>query len=392
MDKLQQNHTYLYEDSEITIYKGNVLSDSSQFIIKTFASHSKNNTDKLIKESELLSSCSSPFIAKVHAVNETDNGTELILEDFDGAILSGLQHYFENDINNFIDIAIEMAKAIQAVHEAGLTLRKLTVDSFLYDRNKNNILLIDLMEASRLPTQWQQFIYNQHNGQALHFISPEMTGRMNRHVDYRSDYYSLGVVFHQLLTGNPPFVFEDPLELVYAHLAVKPQALNEVNELVPHALSRIVLKLLEKNAENRYQSADGLIYDLQQCQKLLDTPDVNEDYFVPGERDFSETIHIPQKLYGREEEVQQLIQGFDAAAKGRKNFFLVSGYSGVGKTSLVHEMHKPITEKKAFSLKVNLINSEKTYLIMDGFKLWIHWSKIFSQCLTILLLIGVRVF
>ncbi len=179
------------------------------------------------------------------------------------------------------------------------------------------------------------------------YISPEQTGRMNRQVDYRSDFYSLGVIFYELLTGQLPFDADSAMEIIYSHIAKQPAAPMKVNAAVPETLNNIVLKLLAKNAEDRYQSLNGLAADLQRCLDMLEQGQ-QETRFKLGEQDVSERLQIPQKLYGREGEVEQLIGTFNRIADGGAEMLLVTGYSGIGKSALVHEIHKPVVAKRGY--------------------------------------------
>ncbi|MBC8246110.1 MAG: AAA family ATPase, partial [Deltaproteobacteria bacterium] len=184
----------------------------------------------------------------------------------------------------------------------------------------------------------------------LPYISPEQTGRMNRVVDYPTDLYSLGVVFYEILIGEPPFLSEDLLEMIHSHIAKRATPPHERRADVPELISAIVMRLLEKNAEERYQSAFGLQYDLKKCVGLL-TESGTIEAFELGESDYTGIFRIPQKLYGRETEINTLLNSFDRISEGGKELLLVAGYSGVGKSALVHEVHKPITGKWGYFIE-----------------------------------------
>jgi len=175
----------------------------------------------------------------------------------------------------------------------------------------------------------------------LAYSSPEQTGRMNRQVDYRSDYYSLGIVLYELLTGHLPFESDSVMELVHAHIAKKPQPPSRFNPVIPEVLSDIVLKLLAKNAEDRYQSLDGLLADVDRCARAFDEHGVIES-FPLAQHDVCDRLQISQKLYGREKEYASLMSVFRNVTKGKAELLLVTGYAGIGKSSLVNEMHKPV--------------------------------------------------
>jgi len=188
----------------------------------------------------------------------------------------------------------------------------------------------------------------------LAYMSPEQTGRMNRAIDYRTDLYSLGVTFYEMLTGILPFQATEPLELVHCHIAKQPLPPRQLNPEIPQAVSEIVMKLLSKTAEDRYQSAYGLKADLEQCLDLLQATGHsqaeprNEENFILGQQDLFSQFLIPQKLYGREEEVVTLMDAFERVSQGKTEMMLVSGYSGIGKSSLVNEVHKPIVGARGY--------------------------------------------
>ncbi|ADO75394.1 trifunctional serine/threonine-protein kinase/ATP-binding protein/sensor histidine kinase [Stigmatella aurantiaca] len=184
----------------------------------------------------------------------------------------------------------------------------------------------------------------------LAYMSPEQTGRMNRGVDYRTDFYSLGITFYELLTGNRPFQGRDALEWFHAHMAQMPVPPRELNPEVPPALSAIVLKLLAKAAEDRYRSAEGLQADLDRCGEALGENRPAE--FRLGEHDTPSRFQVLPRLYGREVQVATLLQGFERIAQtARPELFLISGYSGIGKSSVVQELYKPVVQRRGFFLR-----------------------------------------
>ena len=178
------------------------------------------------------------------------------------------------------------------------------------------------------------------------YISPEQTGRMNRQVDHRSDYYSLGVMFYEMLTTRLPFESESTMDVIYGHIARVPPAPSAIQPELPQVLSDIVQKLLAKNAEDRYQSLEGLSADLRRCVDGLSNGALVR--FPLGRDDISDRLQMPQKLYGREEEAAQLLRIFDRVADGGAELLLVTGYSGIGKSALVHEVHKPVAARRGY--------------------------------------------
>ncbi|MBC1220656.1 AAA family ATPase, partial [Nostoc sp. UCD120] len=181
----------------------------------------------------------------------------------------------------------------------------------------------------------------------LAYMSPEQTGRMNRSVDYRTDFYSLGVTFYEMLTGQLPFSATDPMELVHCHIAKQPIAVEQLNPQIPQVISAIIMKLLSKTAEGRYQSAFGIKADLETClDQLEQTNSITK--FAIGQHDHSSQLQIPEKLYGREAEINILMNAFEKVNQGNKELILVAGYSGIGKSALVNEIHKPVIKHRGY--------------------------------------------
>ena len=189
----------------------------------------------------------------------------------------------------------------------------------------------------------------------LAYISPEQTGRMNHALDYRTDYYSLGATFYELFTGVVPFATTDAMELVHCHIAKRPKPPIQINPDLPPVISNLILKLLEKNPEERYQSAWGVKTDLEQCLKKWQTTGQIEP-FPLARFDLSEQFHIPQKLYGRDHEIKTLLSAIervtfmenDERKQKRSKMILVTGYSGIGKSLFVKETYNFLAKKHGY--------------------------------------------
>ena len=208
----------------------------------------------------------------------------------------------------------------------------------------------------------------------LAYMSPEQTGRMNRSVDDRSDLYSLGVTLYHMLTGAPPFAGDDPLALIYAHIATPPTSPSDVNPAIPDALSAIVLKLMAKNAEDRYQSSRGLKADLEECLRQWRSAGVIKPFEL-GRRDRPRELRISERLYGRERESAVLMAVFDRACQGAGELLLVSGPPGIGKTTLVNEVHRPLTQRHGsfISGKVDPLQRTAPYAALaQAIRSWIE--------------------
>ncbi len=291
-------------------------------------------------------------IRKAYKKDKLEGKPALVLEYFPGVTFK--KSFFENSwtYKDFLKVAINIAETLGQVHQNSIIHKDINSNNILVDLTTHRIKIIDFGISSRIDTRIEDLRSPDALEGTLAYISPEQTGRMNRAVDYRSDLYSLGIAFYEILTSKLPFTASDSIELVHCHLAQKPQPPHQVNPSVPRVLSEIVMKLLEKNAEDRYQSAFGLKIDLELSLKgFIANGNGKIDYFALAEEDYSDRFSIPQKLYGRENEVKLLLNSFERVANGATELILVEGYSGVGKTSLVNETHRSITEKRGYFVK-----------------------------------------
>lgn len=244
-------------------------------------------------------------------------------------------------LSNFLDIAIQVAEALSVIHYAQVIHKDLHPGNILIQPDTGHVQIIDFGLATLLSREQPNLTPPERIEGVLAYVSPEQTGRMNRVVDYRSDFYTLGVTCYELLAGAPPFAATDALGLVHAHIAKTQIPLLEVRADIPEVLSHIIDKLLNKEAENRYQSAFGLKKDLEKCREAL-LKNIPVAVFPLAEDDFSATFQVPQKLYGRKNEVNLLLRRFFQAAGGKPRLLAVGGYSGIGKSALINEVHKPI--------------------------------------------------
>jgi len=251
-----------------------------------------------------------------------------------------------------LKLGIQIAQTLGELHAQRIIHKDINSSNILVNPETNSVKIIDFGLASRLDLQLEHMGNPEGLAYTLAYISPEQTGRMNRVVDFRTDLYSLGVTFYEMLSGRLPFISDDPLALVHAHMAMSPQPLNDYDRDIPSIISEIVMRLMAKNAEDRYQSAFGLKADLERCLKYLQGPKSRKSRdglsFELGKDDYSGQLRIPQKLYGRGREISELMAAFDRAASGGRELIMVAGYAGVGKTALVAEVHKPITEKRGY--------------------------------------------
>jgi serine/threonine protein kinase len=271
----------------------------------------------------------------------------LVLEDFGG---QSLDHFLGEPmaVDRFLPLAIRITGAIADVHRQGVVHKDLKPENMIVNPESGEVRIADFGIASRLPREQATAGPPLLLEGSLPYLSPEQTGRTSRAIDHRTDLYSLGVTFYQMLTGRLPFQARDPVEWVHCHVAQAPAPPSELMADVPETISRLILKLLAKMPEERYQSARGLRHDLARCLEQWSRSRRIEP-FVLGERDVSDRLQIPQKLYGRDAEIALLLEAFDrVVAAGTVELVLVSGYAGIGKSMLVHELYKPIVRDRAF--------------------------------------------
>jgi PAS domain S-box-containing protein len=246
------------------------------------------------------------------------------------------------EIASFLRLAIGAATALAQVHQRGLIHKDIKPANVLVNFATGHVWLMGFGIASRLPRERQALAPPEVIAGTLAYMAPEQTGRMNRSIDFRSDLYALGVTLYETLTGELPFTASDPMEWVHCHVARQPRPPDERVAGIPGMLSGIVMKLLAKTAEDRYQTAAGLAVDLRKCLADWESHRSIEP-FPLGKQDASDRLLIPERLYGRKREIQTLLGAFDrVVANGATEIVLVAGYSGIGKTSVVHELHKAL--------------------------------------------------
>ncbi len=265
----------------------------------------------------------------------------LVLTDPGGEPLDRL---LENpmELPHFLRAAARLSAALGQMHGRGLVHKDLKPANILVNRASGEAWLTGFGIASRLPRERQSPAPPESIEGTLAYMAPEQTGRMNRSIDSRSDLYSLGVTLYQMLTGSLPFTASDPMELVHCHIARQPVPPSERLATIPASVSQIIMKLLAKTAEERYQTAAGVESDLRRCLAAWEGQG-RIDPFAPGEHDTPDRLLIPEKLYGRAREVETLLASFDRIVKsGRPELVLVSGYSGIGKSVVVNELHKAL--------------------------------------------------
>ncbi|MDM8558858.1 AAA family ATPase [Candidatus Parabeggiatoa sp. HSG14] len=339
----------IYESANSLVYRGHRKKDNQPVILKMLKQDYPTPVEltRYRQEYEITHDLDLTGVIKVYDIEKYQNTLVIILEDFGGESLKQLIANNPLTLKDFFPLAIETADNLSKIHAANIIHKDINPSNIVINPDTKLLKIIDFGIASRLPRENPTLKNPEQLEGTLAYLSPEQTGRINRSMDYRTDLYSLGVTFYELLTGKLPFIATDAMELVHCHIAKTPSPLCEVNSDIPPIISDIVMKLLAKNAEDRYQSAFGLKVDLEKCLKNLPGfENLSGLSFELAQNDFSGKFEIPQKLYGRKNEVNTLLQAFERVSLGKAEMMLVAGYSGVGKTALVHEVHKPMTEKR----------------------------------------------
>ncbi len=390
----------LYNGSRTQVYRGIRENDRKPVVIKLLknAYPSFSELVQFRNQYTIAKNLNYTRIIQTYSLENYQNGYALVMEDMGGISLS---EYFTNNIaslQEFLKIAISLCDILDILYRHRIIHKDIKPANILINPETKQVKLIDFSIASLLPKETQTVLNANVLEGTLSYISPEQTGRMNRGIDYRTDFYSLGVTFYELLTGELPFKSDDAMELVHCHIAKQPPTMNkphpnpllskERGQEIPHVLSDIVMKLMAKNAEDRYQSALGLKYDLEICLKQLQDTGKIEDFEI-AQRDICDRFIIPEKLYGRESEVKKLLAAFNRVAgitsrslalpgnayhealplyqeaeplempckarvpcnEGKTELMLVAGFSGIGKTAIVNEVHKPIVKQRGYFIK-----------------------------------------
>jgi predicted ATPase/class 3 adenylate cyclase len=331
----------LFRTDRVTIHVAVRDRDGADVAIKTLAgAHpTRAQIDELRREFQLtLRLAGIPRVIRIDELVTFDGGNVGIVMEYFGVPLRRLiRDHGRPSLGRTLDLAIGLAQTLGAIHEMGIVHKDVTPNNILVSPDLDDIRLIDFGIASELASEQPSNAMVAELAGSFAYMSPEQSGRMNRRLDYRSDFYSLGVTLFEVLTGTLPFDADHALGWIQCHVAQPAPAASERDRSVPTPVSAIVQKLMAKNAEDRYQSAFGLIADLERCRDQLDQTGVIAGFDI-GRQDLSRTFDIPQRLFGRDAPRSELLGVFDLVASGSTELLLVAGESGVGKTALVSEL------------------------------------------------------
>ena len=401
----------IYESDNSLVYRATLNQNHQPIILKILKEDYPTPAEltRYRQEYEITRSLNLDGVAKAYDLRRYQNSLVMLLEDFGGESLKIWMAQRQFTLTEFLSIAIKIADSLGTIHAANIIHKDINPSNIVFNPETGQLKIIDFGISTVLSRENPAIRNPAQLEGTLAYISPEQTGRMNRAIDYRTDFYSLGVTFYELLTHQLPFPSNDAMELVHCHIAKQPVPLKEVRrqkaegrrEEIPQTLSDIVMKLMAKTAEERYQSAWGLKADLETCLHQLQTKGEILEFTVACQ-DRSDKFQIPQKLYGREEEVKTLLAAFERVAGevgeeekirpqgtalgtpsppilggtgiqsppklgdlggeedlcihgslnkgglGRAEMILVAGYSGIGKSALVNEVHKPIVQQRGY--------------------------------------------
>ena len=320
------------------------LYDESTILILT--AKNQRHSAKLENEFDLRRSLDQAWALIPFELRGVEPNKSLLFHDNGDSLLT--QRLKEKlDLTEFLQLAISILTAVSRMHRSGIVHKELTPNNLLINAKTSDVHITGFGLASRMPRETQQPVPLEVISGTFAYMSPEQTGRMNRSIDSRSDLYTLGVIFYEMLTGSLPFNANDPLSWVHCHTSRIAAPPSQLRPEIPSILSKIIMRLLAKTAETRYQTAHGVESDLRKClTSFRETGEMGS--FVLGDRDVSGKIIVPEKLYGREVQRDQLMHAVNRViTNGSVELVTISGYSGIGKTSLVNEIHKVTSSQSA---------------------------------------------
>ena len=339
----------IYESDNTLVYRARRNQDNLPVILKILKEDYPTPEEIVRYKQEYEATCSLNLkgVVKAHGLERYENTFFIIFEDIGAESLDILMDDKKFTLNEFLAIAIKTVESLGEIHAQNIIHKDINPSNIVFNPETGQLQIIDFGIFTILPHENPALKNPEVIEGTLSYISPEQTGRMNRAIDYRTDFYSLGATFYELLLQKTPFNGTDSMELVHCHMAKEPEPPYEVNQEIPKVVSDIVMKLLAKSAENRYQSAGGIKADLEECLNELGV-NGNITTFPLGRNDISDRFQIPQKLYGREQELDILKTTFERVSEGKSEMLLISGRSGIGKTALVQEMYMPVTQQRGY--------------------------------------------
>ncbi len=337
------------EGGKSIVYRGVRESDGMQVVLKIIRQAHPSLADiaRFKKEFELIKGISIDGVIKTHGLVEEKDRIAMILEDFNGVSLKEIINKRRFGIEEFLEIAIPIAATLGYIHDRKIIHRDIKPHNILYNITTGKVKITDFGISSLLGREHENIYDPWMITGTLPYMSPEQTGRINRSIDHRTDLYSLGITFYEMLTGTLPFTSNDPLDILYCHIGREPMRPEQANNEIPGPISDIIMKLLSKNAENRYNSSYGLKTDLDECLRQMKKYRKISSFEL-GSADFSNRFSLPQALIGRDREKAFMLDAFNRVCQGGVEMVVVTGPQGIGKSSLVHEMEKIIAGRQGY--------------------------------------------
>ncbi|MBD3648551.1 MAG: serine/threonine-protein kinase PknK, partial [Pseudomonadales bacterium] len=367
------NLKVIHQSTETLVYSARRSRDGTRVVLRQLRPEvaSPEHIARYRKEYDVLRSLDCPYIVSAYDLIEHHGTPILVLEYLDDS--HSLKRLIDEnviDLREAIFIARAIAEGLDYLHAHNIIHKDINPTNIVYSPGKRELLIIDLGIAAVLSSAALKVEASEHIEGDLPWISPEQTGRMNRSIDYRSDFYSLGATLYTLLTGQTPFPTDDSLKLVYDHIATRPVPPDRVNDRVPAALSRIVMKLLSKVPEDRYQSAHAIKQDLSRCVELLQQDSHGSIDFEVALDDIPEQLNVSERLLERQGQYDDMLESLRKVSVGETEIVACTGEAGSGKTTLIKELQREVTARGGFFVqgKHTLINSQVPYsAIHDAF-------------------------
>lgn len=370
----------LYESSRTAVYRAIRTQDRTPVVLKVLNSDypTPEEVASFKREFTLTQRLQGEGVVKAYSLEQQAQHLVICLEDVGGVSLTTLLESRKFGLSEFLRFALRITAILGELHHQQIIHKDINPSNILWNPATDVVKVIDFGISTEVSHE-QPSVYNPNVLEGtLAYMAPEQTGRMNREIDYRADLYALGMTLYEMLVGSLPFQSTDTLELIHAHLAKTPKPPHEVNPDIPKPVSQIIMKLLAKTAEDRYQSARGLAADLQKCAEQLEH--TGQIQFVAvGQDDVSDRFQIPHKIYGREAQYQALLDAFERVSRGQRELVVISGYSGMGKSALAHELYKPVAERRGYFVSMNFdqVKHDSPYL-----SLIIAFQALIQQILT----------
>ncbi len=354
-----ENTETIFESNNSVVYRGLRTEDAQPIILKVLKGKNVSSLgfSSFKHEFTITRSLKLDCVIEAYDLLSYNDTLVIIFEDFGGESLDHLMAAEFFSVERFLLTAIEITDAIGKIHAAGITHKDINPSNIIINPETGQLKIIDFGISTAL--SFQNPLQNSPSvlRGTLAYMSPEQTGRMNRTVDYRSDFYSLGVTLYEMICRKRPFESSDSVELVHAHIAKMPLAPNLVDPKIPESASHIIMKLLAKNAEDRYQSPQGIRLDLEECLRQWQASGRIAPFEI-ARHDFSDKLQIPDKIFGRDHEIELLMNTFQRVAGGGREILLISGAPGIGKTSLVKEAYKQASLHAGQLSKVRFISGK----------------------------------